>query len=96
MIIKRPIYFVQIEGDMKEIASHLPYTIIATYEKHINKTYVIIAADEENHSDEIHKIFTNLHFSIKWNKKITKKEQVEVKYSKDGINFQTNQKFTYL
>lgn len=90
MIIKRPIYFVQIEGDVKQYASHLPYTIIATYEEYINKTYVIVAAGEEDYSEEIYKIFSNLHQDIKRHKKSLKKEQIEVKYSKEGINFQTN------
>lgn len=90
MIIRRPIYFVQIEGDIKEYASQLPYTIVATYEKCINKTYVVVAAGDEDLSKEIYKVFSNLHQNIKILKKRLKKEQVEVEYSKNGIDFKIN------
>lgn len=87
MIIEKPVYFVKIEGNLKQQVSQLPYTIIATYEEHLNKTYVIVSADEEDHSKEIYNIFSRLHEDINKQKIKLKTEQVEVKYSKNGIDF---------
>lgn len=87
MIITKPIYLVKIEGNLKELASELPDVIIATYEEHINKTYVIVKGNETNHTKEIINYFYRLHEDLEKHRKKYKKEQIEVKYSKEGINF---------
>jgi hypothetical protein len=90
MIITTPIYFVRIEGDLKNIVSELPDIIIATYEEHLNKTYAILKATDDNHTKEVIKYFYRLHEDLEKHKKKYKKEQVEVKYSREGINFKIN------
>lgn len=87
MIITTPIYFIKIEGNLKHIVSELPDVIIASYEEHINKTYVVLKATEKNFSKEISKYFYRLHSDLEAHKKQYKKEQVEVVYSKNGIDF---------
>lgn len=87
--IEKPIYFIKVEGDIKVLASALPYVIISSYESHINKTYVVADASEGDHSKEIHKIFSELHSDLNKHKKTYKKDQVEITYSKEGINFTT-------
>lgn len=89
MIITTPIYFVKIEGDLKHIVSELPDVIIATYEESLNKTYVVVKANNYNYTNQVVKYFYTLHEDLKKHKKKYKKEQVEVEYSKNGINFKT-------
>lgn len=90
MIITKPIYFVKIEGDLKNLVSELPDVIIATYEEYINKTYVVVKATNDNHIKEVLRYFYRIHEDLEKNKKKYKKEQVEVEYSKEGINFKVN------
>ena len=87
MIITTPIYFVRIEGDLKHIVCELPDVIIATYEENLNKTFVVLKATNNNYTKEVIKYFYNLHEDLKKHKKTQKKEQIEVKYSKNGIDF---------
>ena len=87
MIITTPIYFVRIEGNLKNVVSELPDVIIATYEEDLNKTYVVLKATNDNHTKEVIKYFYRLHEDLKKHKKQYKKEQVEVKYSRNGIEF---------
>jgi hypothetical protein len=87
MIITTPIYFVRIEGDLKNIISELPDIIIATYEEHLNKTYAILKATNDNYTKEVTKYFYKLHEDLEKHKKKYKKEQVDVKYSREGIHF---------
>ena len=47
MRITTPIYYVTIEGNLKEIVSELPDVIIATYEDYDNKTLVVVNASNE-------------------------------------------------
>ena len=89
MVIKTPIYYVKIEGNLKEIVSELPDVIIASYEEHINKTFVVLKASEENLSKEVLKYFYRLHYELPKQAKVLKQNHVEVKYSKEGIDFKT-------
>lgn len=83
MIIEKPVYFIEVEGDIKQYASALPSTIIATYESHINTTYIIVTANEEDHSKEVKKIYTRLHLDfLKKNAK-----PLKVSHLKNGIDF---------
>ena len=89
MVIKTPIYYVTIEGNLKQIVSELPHVIIATYEEHINKTFVVVKASEKNETSKVLEYFYRLHVDLLNHKKKYKCEQVEVKYSKEGIDFKT-------
>jgi len=87
MIIKTPIYFIKIEGNLKYLVSDLPDVIIATYEEDLNKTYVVLKATAENKTKDVINYFYGLHEDLKKHKKKFKEEQVEVRYSREGINF---------
>jgi hypothetical protein len=84
MIIERPVYFIEIVGDVKEYASQLPSTIITTYESLIDTTYIVVAGDENNYANQVEKQYREIHSSLK-NKK--NKGDLTIKYLKDGINF---------
>lgn len=86
MIIETPIYFIKAEGNIKEYAKQLPCTIIASYEDYIDTTYIVVAADENNYSEEVKKQYKNLHsdYTKKGNK-----FKFEITYSKNGIDFKT-------
>lgn len=87
MRITTPIYYVIIEGNLKEIVSELPDVIIATYEDYDNKTLVVVKASNKDESSKVLKYFYRLHSDLLKHKKQFKKEQVIVTYSPNGINF---------
>lgn len=80
MIITYPIYFVEMSGDLKEEVSKLQNVIIASYEKHIDKTYVVLKASNNDETKEV------IRYFHKADKKY-KLHNIDVKYSKEGINF---------
>ena len=81
MIIKRPVFFLVIEGDFKKEAILIPITVIASYEKHIDKTYVVVFADDIKFMENVKKIYSN-----------EKSNKIEIQYSHSGINFITDTK----
>ena len=87
MRITTPIYYVTIEGNLKEIVSELPDVIIATYEDYDNKTLLVVKASDKDESSKVLKYFYRLHSDLLKHKKQFKKEQVIVTYSPNGINF---------
>jgi uncharacterized protein YifN (PemK superfamily) len=89
MIIRTPIYYVVVQGNLKHIISELPHVIIVTYEEHIDKTFVVVKASEKDETEKVLDYFYRLHDDLIKDKKKYKQEQVEVKYSKNGINFKT-------
>ena len=89
MVIKTPIYYVTIQGNLKQIVSELPHVIIASYEEHVDKTFVVVKASEIDETDKVLNYFYRIHVDLLNHKNKYKKEQVEVKYSKEGINFKT-------
>ena len=93
MRITTPIYYVTIEGNLKEIVSELPDVIIATYEDYDNKTLVVVKASNKDESSKVLKYFYRLHSDLLKHKKQFKKEQVIVTYSPNGINFNVKKLF---
>ena len=83
MIIKRPIFFLEIEGDLKKEAVLLPITVIASFEKHLNKTYVVVFADDIKFMNNVKTIYSKIKSDG-----IPKK--VYIRYSESGINFINN------
>ena len=65
MIIERPVYFIEIVGNVKEYASHVPSTIITTYELFIDTTYIVVAGDENNRIKEVEKQYREIHSALK-------------------------------
>lgn len=80
MTITTPIYFVTIKGDYKEQASKRDKTIIATYEPHIDSTYIVSEADVIDISDYVIDYYKAMSKSIK-------KVDMTIIHSLDGINF---------
>lgn len=80
MLITTPIYFVTVKGDFKDIASKMDRTIIATYEVHIDTTYIISEADEIDISSYVLAYYKSMGKGLK-------KKDVKVTHSKEGINF---------
>jgi hypothetical protein len=69
---------------VKEYASHLPSTIITTYESLIDTTYIVVAGDENNYIKQVEKQYREIHSSLKIKKN---KNHLKIKYLKEGINF---------
>ena len=87
MIIERPVYFLEVVGDVKEYASHLPSTIIATYEEDIDTTYIVVAGTKKDFSEEVEKQYREIHLELKKKKN---KNHIKIKYLINGINFKIN------
>lgn len=89
MIIKRPVYLVVVEGDVKLHASQVPTTIIASYEREIDRTYIVVAGNENDFSEFVKKKYERIHTDIAKNRKLLKREQVFVTHHPEGIEFKT-------
>lgn len=87
MIIETPIHFVTIQGNLKQQVSVLPFVIVATYEEHTDKTYVVIDAPEGDQSKIVEQHFYGLYEDLSKHKKRFNEDQVTVIYSKEGIDF---------
>lgn len=87
MIIERPVYFLEIVGDVKEYAAALPSTIISTYEKDIDKTYVVVTANEIDYSKDVVNQYREIHSELKKKSNI---HHIKVQYLKNGINFKVS------
>jgi len=81
MIIKRPIFFLQIEGDFKKEAVLVPITVIASYEEYINKTYIVVFADDVKFMNNVITIYSKINQDLK---------KIKIQYSESGINFITS------
>ena len=81
MIIKRPIFFLEIQGDFKKEAVLIPITVIASYEKHINKTYIVVFADDVKFMENVKTIYSKINENAK---------KIKIQYSESGINFINN------
>jgi len=80
MIITTPIYFVTIKGDYKEQATKRGKTIIASYEPHIDSTYIVSEADVVDISDYVVSYYKSMHKNIR-------KRDMTIIHSLEGINF---------
>ena len=80
MVITEPVYFVTVKGNFKDVASRMERTIIATYESHIDITYIVSEADEIDISSYVLAYYKSMG-------KRLKKKDVSVTHSKEGINF---------
>lgn len=87
MIIKRPVFFIEIEGDVKYQATQIPITVIASYEEHLNKTYVVVYADDKKFIKNVKDIYYNIHSDIKKQEHKLKTPQLEIKYLEQGLHF---------
>ena len=87
MNIKNPIYYVKIDGDIRDTMYTIPNIIGVKYDTVENKTEVLVKASKEDETEKVIKYFYRLHEDLLKHKKQFKKEQVIVTYSPNGINF---------
>lgn len=87
MNIKNPIYYVKIDGDIRDAMYTIPNIIGVKYDTVENKTEVLVKASKEDETEKVIKYFYRLHEDLLKHKKQFKKEQVIVTYSPNGINF---------
>ena len=86
MNTKNPIYYVKIDGDIRDTMYTIPNIIGVKYDTVENKTEVLVKASKEDETEKVIKYFYRLHEDLLKQKKQFKKEQVFVNYLPKGID----------
>lgn len=90
MTINRPIFLLEIEGDIKYNVDQIPMTVYSHYQSRENKTYVITYSESKGHAKNIKDLYYNVHSDLKVHKNKYAKEQVKIKFLDKGISFITH------